>query len=338
MGVSATPLGANGQGLRGQYDALVQGPPVAELIRRGFLADYDYFLPSPGFSMAGVGVQAGDFRVGEALAAMSKARIVGDAVAHYRTHLGDRPAIAFCLGVQHCREVAAMFAQAGVPSAHVDGDMPPEVRAARLADLAGGRIRLLAAADVISEGLDIPGVAGAILLRPTMSLVLQMQQCGRALRPKPGGGRATILDHVGNARRHGFPADPRTWSLDATRPRAKPEVAVRECSRCARVFAVGAPAGTPAGCAATGCPILAPPVATPRSILSTEGTLEAVGDPWAWALGIDPSRATGAEFAALLEHAGSDEARLKQVQRARGYHHRWVIHRLGGGHRHPRRS
>ena len=78
----------------------------------------------------------------------------------------------------------------------------------------------MTAVDVISEGFDIPAMEAAILLRPTTSLALYLQQIGRALRPSDGK-TAYILDHVGNIARHGLAETPREWSLDGVDKKRK---------------------------------------------------------------------------------------------------------------------
>jgi superfamily II DNA or RNA helicase len=84
----------------------------------------------------------------------------------------------------------------------------------------------------------VPAASCAILLRPTQSLGLYLQQVGRVLRPAPGKEHAVILDHVGNVNRHGFPDDHRDWSLDDRMRRSKgtPAPSVRTCPECFAAF------------------------------------------------------------------------------------------------------
>ena len=92
---------------------------------------------------------------------------------------------------------------------------------------------------MIAEGLDIPSVGGVILLRPTKSLALHLQQIGRALRPAPGKQRAVILDHAGNVFRHGMPDIEHKWSLEG-RPKKKGKALVRRCPACGALIAISA--------------------------------------------------------------------------------------------------
>ncbi|MCQ8279885.1 DEAD/DEAH box helicase [Acetobacteraceae bacterium KSS8] len=333
LGVTATPARTDGAGLGDFFDHMVQGPSTRELIDQGFLAPYDYFLPSPDFDATALAMEGSDYRTADVLRAVTKAKIVGDAVQHYAKHLNGRPAIAFCVGVKHVYSVAEQFMAAGIAAAGIDGTLPMAERKQRLDDLAAGRIQVLTAADVVSEGVDIPAVAGAILLRPTCSVGLYLQQVGRALRPKPDGSRAIILDHVGNARKHGFPSDPRNWTLDGSKP--KDAVKIRTCDTCLRAFPIkDAVMIAEQECTLAEddpderCPILNP-VGGVRGAISEAvvGELEAVTDPWTWAGGIDPARAYGQELQALIARAQSED-HLRMIARARGYHHRWVGHQL----------
>ena len=86
-----------------------------------------------------------------------------------------------------------------------------------------GSIRVLASCEIISEGLDVPSVRAVLLLRPTKSLGLFMQQVGRGMRPAPGKQELIVLDHVGNVERHGMPALERIWTLDGVEKAASTE-------------------------------------------------------------------------------------------------------------------
>ena len=331
LGVTATPVRSDGKGLSACFDVLVEGPSTAELIEGGYLASYDFYEPG-GFDVSALPVARGEFVSGAALEAVRAANIVGSAVEHYFEHLAGRPAIAFAVGVEEAARVAGEFTAAGIPAASVDGKMPLEERRLRLAALAAGELLVITSADLISEGVDIPAVAGAILLRPTASLGLFLQQVGRCLRPKADGSRAVILDHVGNGRRHGYPADPRRWTLEGVERSA---TTMRACETCRRILPVeNACAIAAATCARVArgeaCPMLRTPGAAelfqpvPQTIA---GRLRVVRDPWGWAGGIDPVRARGREWHVLVERAATEE-HLRMIARARGFRRGWPAHVL----------
>lgn len=239
IGITATPVRLNGEGLAGVNDRLVIGPSVRWMIDNGFLCGYDYYAPDVA-DLSGLHVSRGEFRANEAEKALNLSAIHGDVIRYFRELAGDRQAICYCAGVQHSRDTAAAFSDAGIPALHIDGTTPERERDAAIAAFRRGDIRILCNVDLISEGFDVPDCGCSILLRPTQSLTLYIQQAMRCMRPKPGK-RAVILDHVGNYARHGLPDADREWTLEGKkkekRQKADPDAAgVRQCPKCFRVF------------------------------------------------------------------------------------------------------
>lgn len=234
LGVTATPIRLSGEGLGDLFQTMVQGPTMRELIELGALSPYRLFAPA-GVDLAGVHTRMGDFVRGEIEAAMDKPSITGDAVTHYKKLAPGRRAVAFCVSVEHAVHVAEQFRAAGIPAQAIDGAMDRTLRSQVLASFASGEIRVLASCDLVSEGFDVPAIEAAILLRPTQSLGLYLQQVGRALRTHPGKTEAIILDHAGNVKRHGLPDEDRDWSLAGSEKRKgakKSEVPVKTCGSC----------------------------------------------------------------------------------------------------------
>jgi len=235
IGLSATPERMDGTGLGQWFRHLIQGPTVASLIEQGFLAPYRLFAPSRP-DLGGIRTVAGDYVKNALSAAMDKPSITGDAVAHYRRLAAGRRAVVFCASIEHSQHVVAQFNAGGFRAEHVDGTTDPKVRDAVLQRFEAGETLVLCNVDLFGEGVDIPGIEVAILLRPTQSLSLYLQQVGRALRPAEGKAEALILDHAGNALRHGLPDDERQWSLaGAKRKRSAKDpddVAVKQCPQC----------------------------------------------------------------------------------------------------------
>ncbi len=166
--------------------------------------------------------RGGDYAADELAEAMSDKALVGNAIEHYGRLCRGVPAVAFCVGIGHSRAVAERFNAAGFRAAHVDGETDKEERRRLIAALGTGDLDVLTNAGLISEGVDVPAIGAAILLRPTQSLGLYLQQVGRALRPAPGKTEAIILDHAGNSLAHGLPDEAREWSLD-DKPRRQRE-------------------------------------------------------------------------------------------------------------------
>jgi superfamily II DNA or RNA helicase len=213
------------------YSELVMGPTPAQLTESGFLAPARVLAP-PGPSLVGLRKRMGDFDMNQAGQMLQAGQAMGDCLAHYRKYLDGQTAIAFCCSVAHAEAVADLFQRNGVAAASIDGTMDTATRERLLAELAAGRLKVLTSCALIGEGVDVPSVAGCILLRPTQSVSLHLQMIGRCLRPQ-AGKTAVILDHVGNTQRLGHHLEEREWSLDgvAIRDREK-SPSVKVCPAC----------------------------------------------------------------------------------------------------------
>lgn len=236
LGVTATPCRLDGRGLSEAFDHLVMGPSVADLVFWGFLSAARIYAPPVVADLSGIRRRAGDYANDQAAAAMDRPTVTGDAIAHYQRLAGGQQAIAFCCNVAHAVSVCDAFKTAGISAALLLGNT--QDRDAVVAQYAASVIRVLVTVDVVSEGFDVPAASCAILLRPTQSLGLYLQQVGRVLRPAPGKPHALVLDHVGNVTRHGFPDDPREWSLaDGVVKRSNTAApSVRTCPECYAAF------------------------------------------------------------------------------------------------------
>jgi superfamily II DNA or RNA helicase len=235
IGKTATPERLDGKGLGveagGYFEALVLGPSAAWLVEQGWLARPKVFS-WPGARNSKLRRRMGEFDLEQAARAYGGRAAIGDAVSHYQRRLHPGTAICFCCTIEHAEQMAAAFRAAGIRAAAVSGGTPAEERKRLIAGLGTGEVEVLTSCMIISEGTDIPSVGGAILMRPTASLSLYLQMVGRALRPALGKQEAVILDHVGNAHRHGLPTDEREWNLAGRRRREGVSIPIKDCPVC----------------------------------------------------------------------------------------------------------
>lgn len=264
LGVTATPTRTDGTGLGvsagGYFDCMVEGPEPSWLIENGFLVRPRVFGSKNSIDLSDVDMVAGDYKKNQLGKKLDKPTITGDAVEHYSKLCPGDPCVVFCVSVEHAEHVAEQFRSAGYRAVSADGKLDDYERKKRLGGLATGEVQVLTTCDLISEGTDIPAITCAILLRPTASLGLFIQQVGRALRPVYADGYdletvegrimaiamsrkpfAYILDHVGNWKQHGFPDEKREWSLDGQPKRGKSAVKeqtdamglkIKQCPQC----------------------------------------------------------------------------------------------------------
>lgn len=235
IGLTATPCRLDGKGLGGFFKEMLRGPSVASLIDAGYLSKYRLFAPS-SISTQGIHTQMGDFNKSELNIAADRPTITGDAISHYQRLASGKRAVVFCVSIEHSKHVVAQFQAAGIQAEHVDGETPMEVRDNAIRRFCDGTLKVLSNVELFGEGFDVPNIEAAILLRPTQSLGLYLQQIGRALRPAVGKSEAIIMDHAGNCQRHGFPDEGREWSLEGgahdRMASAGSGVSVRVCGKC----------------------------------------------------------------------------------------------------------
>ena len=235
LGCSATPERLDGKGLGDVFESLVRGPEVMDLIEQGYLAKPRYWAPT-AFDDASIKKIGGDYSKKDLEHWAEKSTVVGDAVEHYNKLCPGAPAVVFCVTVEHARKTAEAFNLAGYKFEVIDGTLDSDTRKDLVKKLGNGAINGLCSCEIISEGFDLPVVTAAILLRPTASMSLFLQQVGRVLRPSPGKLNAIIIDHVGNIHRHGLAEAYRDWSLLGAvwrkKRAAKNVIVTKQCPVC----------------------------------------------------------------------------------------------------------
>lgn len=231
VGVTATPVRLNGGGLGEINDCLVVGPSVKWLIEHEKLSPYDYYAPAVA-DLSGIRSRNGDYAAEDIEAALNKPHIYGDVIKYYKQLKGGK-AVCYCATIKHSQDMAEAFRQQGISAYHIDGKTPKNERQNIIQGFRNGKIQVLCNVDLISEGFDVPDCNTSILLRPTKSLTLYIQQSMRCMRYQPNK-KALIIDHVGNVHRHGLPDAEREWSLEPKPPKTskKNTVSVRQCTEC----------------------------------------------------------------------------------------------------------
>lgn len=237
LGVTATPMRLDGKGLKDFFDQLILGPSVAELTQRGFLSPAQCFSIPQRLDRKKLRKSRGDFVGEDVVQTLEDMMINGNAVKEYQKHCPGKPAVVFCMTIKHAEMMAEKFTKAGYRSAFLHSQVDPITRKELIEKLGDGRLDILTSVNVISEGTDIPVVTAAILLRPTESEAMYLQQVGRVLRPAEGKERAIIIDCVGNVHRFGLPTDERIYTLDDKDPsdEAPP---IKECPKCYAILPI----------------------------------------------------------------------------------------------------
>lgn len=239
LGFTATPWRLSGKGLKDVYDDMVEGPSVQWLINHNYLADFTMYGYNSGDDSQLKKSSTGDY-TGHSMDDYAKTIIRGDVIKTWCEKANDRKTIVYCHAVWFSKEVAQAFNEAGIKAAHVDSKTPLGERNQIMADFKAGKIMVLCNCDLISEGFNVPDCSCVIMLRPTESLVLYIQQSMRSMRFVPGK-RAVIIDQVGNFKKFGTPAAPHTWTLEDRKKKKRngggqSGPPVRTCEKCFAVI------------------------------------------------------------------------------------------------------
>lgn len=221
-------------------DVIINGVSGDELIERRLISKYDLYAPKLDIDLKKVSMSGSDFNNTELGEVMLDRKIYGDIIKYYRKLADGKQAIAYCTNVKHSLSICDLFNSNGIPAVHMDASTPEKKREEIMEDYRNHKYMILCAVGIISEGITLPECDCCLLLRPTQSETLYIQQACRCLTPREGK-RAVIIDYVGNCYAHGMPTEKREYSLDDNGPRIRnssrePEVTCRECSNCLRVY------------------------------------------------------------------------------------------------------
>lgn len=232
IGLSASPWRAKaGQGMKDHFDSIAIAATISDLIKDGYLAQPRYF----GFgglidiSQFETGYD-GDFKTSQVNAATMAAGFNERIVKEFKELCPERTAIAFCSSVEQSRHLAQLFNDAGITAEHLEAATPTDERQGMYERLKSGETRILSSVGTLTEGFDVKSIGAVILARPTQSVALYVQMCGRGLRPFPGKEDCYILDFGDNCKRLGFLSEQPEPTLEPLKQKKPPQL--KECPNC----------------------------------------------------------------------------------------------------------
>jgi len=120
----------------------------------------------------------------------------------YGCDSGEVRGLVFCSKVEECKALASEFTKRGLPSISLSGENNEQERSKAIEQLETDnkeeQIKYIFSVDIFNEGVDIPRVNQIIMLRPTQSAIIFVQQLGRGLRKTDGKEYLTVIDFIGN--------------------------------------------------------------------------------------------------------------------------------------------
>ena len=200
LGLTATPERTDGGDLLSLcQENLVYRCTVFDGIRAQLLAPFHYFGIPDDVDYSNIPWRGTRFDQAELTRAVATRRRAGNILAQYRKRAGSRT-LGFCVSRLHANFMKEYFLAEGIEAAAVHSGTDSDPRTTSLERLAAGDLQIVFAVDMFNEGVDIPAIDTVLMLRPTESQILWLQQFGRGLRRSPGKDQLTVIDYIGNHR------------------------------------------------------------------------------------------------------------------------------------------
>jgi len=200
LGLTATPERTDGGDLLALcQENLVYRCDLTRGIREDLLVPFHYFGVPDEVDYRNIPWRNNRFDEEELTRAVATQKRAQNSLEQYRLRGASRT-LAFCCSRRHCEFMADFFRQNGLRAVAVHSGPHSAPRAASLEALEAGSLDIVFAVDMFNEGVDLPNVDTVMMLRPTESTILWMQQFGRGLRKAQGKSHLTVVDYIGNHR------------------------------------------------------------------------------------------------------------------------------------------
>lgn len=198
LGVTATPDRGDMKNLGTYFESLAYEYTLPKAIKEGYLSPIKALTLPLKIDMSGVGVQAGDFKVGD----------IGTALDPYLYSIADemekyclnKKTVVFLPLVKTSQKFRDILNEKGFKAAEVNGDS--QNRAEILEAFDKGEYNVLCNSMLLTEGWDCPSVDCIVVLRPTKVRSLYCQMVGRGTRLFPGKESLLLLDFLWHTERH----------------------------------------------------------------------------------------------------------------------------------------
>ncbi|MGV9840534.1 DUF3427 domain-containing protein [Streptomyces fungicidicus] len=207
LGLTATPERMDGRNIQ---DEFFDGRIAAEMrlweaLDNKLLCPFHYFGISDTTDLSAVEWKRGAYDVSSLSNVLTgnkvRAGLVVKAVKEKVADPSRMRALGFCVSVAHAHFMAECFRAAGFLAVAVSGETPADQRRQALSDLRSGALQVIFSVDLFNEGVDVPDVDTLLLLRPTSSATVFLQQLGRGLRRSDSKPVLTVLDFIGQHRK-----------------------------------------------------------------------------------------------------------------------------------------
>ena len=200
LGLTATPDRSDGADLLSLCaENLVYRCDLVAGIDQKLLSPFHYFGIPDDVDYTNIPWRSGRFDPTALETAVSTKRRAQNAYQQWKKKGGDRT-LAFCVSQIHANYMTEFFRDRGVRCVAVHSAPGSAPRADSLEKLQSGELQVVFAVDMFNEGVDVPSIDTVLMLRPTESKILWLQQFGRGLIIATGKAFLTVIDYIGNHR------------------------------------------------------------------------------------------------------------------------------------------
>ena len=203
LGLTATPERTDGLDiLRWFGGRMAVELRLWDALEQGLLSPFHYFGIHDATDLTGITWRRGTgYDTAELTNLYTGSDVwVGKILEGLTTKVGDPKsmrAVGFCVGIDHANFMANRFNRAGLAARALTSRTSDADRQTATNDLRDGKVQILFTVDLFNEGIDIPSIDVVLMLRPTESATIFLQQLGRGLRHSAGKDVLTVLDFVG---------------------------------------------------------------------------------------------------------------------------------------------
>lgn len=243
VGLTATPERLDGSGLDDLFSTYINPIKMNELISKGYLVGCKYYEHTKKINKGNIISKRGEYDDASSIQEFNRVYQGSDIADHWRQVAEGKKTIMFCTNIQHSKDVAQALNNNGVRSIHVDGTMRKEEIDEAISLLENGEVDLISNVNLFIEGVDIPTIECAILMRATKSKMYYVQMVGRAQRPSEGKKEAIIIDYGGNVMEHCPVEDYDLGDFDLKgrkgQKKKKQESLMKSCKKCGMLVRLG---------------------------------------------------------------------------------------------------
>lgn len=211
LGVTATPYRGDGSRISDLLALPVESVSLIEMIKDGYLCDFEGYRVATTTSLKGISTKSGDFvtsRLEPVINVKNRNELI---VREYQKIAPGEKALCFAVNIKHAYELMRSFNQEGIVAAAIHGNLgtgasiikhghiqTKDARKRLLREFKEGRIQVMVNCQVLTEGYDEPSIKCLLMARPTMSKLLYTQMIGRGSRTFPGKEKCKVIEFTDN--------------------------------------------------------------------------------------------------------------------------------------------